>query len=149
MIQAEPALRDPVTIVLLGRPVPSNPARRGANGFRFVPKKQTDAVAAIRLAAQDAMNGQPMFEGPVAIEFRAEIPVPKSFSKRKHYDAVLGLVWPTKKPDLKNLAALAEDAMKTVVYSDDNRVCRHSSVKVFGLQPKVVITVSSLPGEAA
>ncbi len=142
-------MNDPVTIVLLGRPVPSNPARRGANGFRFVPKRQTDAVAAIRLAAQDAMNGQPMFEGPVAIDFRAEIPIPKSFSKRKQFEARTGWIWPTKKPDLKNLAALAEDAMKTVVYSDDNLVCRHSSVKVFGGQPKIIITVSSLAGKAA
>ncbi len=140
---------DPVTIVLLGRPVPSNPARRGANGFRFVPKKQTDAVAAIRLAAQEAMNGQPMFEVPVAIKFRAEIPIPKSFSKTKRTAALLGLIWPTKKPDLKNLAALAEDALKTVVYSDDNLVCEHSSVKVYGGQPKIVILVSALAGHAA
>ena len=137
-------MTSPVTIVLLGRPVPSNPARRGANGFRFVPKRQTDAVAAIRLAAQEAMNGQPMFDGPVSIDFRAELPIPKTFNKKKHADALLGLIWPTKKPDLKNLAALAEDAMKTVVYSDDNLVCRHSSVKVYGVQPKIVITVSSI-----
>lgn len=135
----------PVTITLLGNPVPSNPARRGANGFRFVPKRQSDTVAAIRLVAQEAMDGQPMFDGPVKIVFVAEVPIPKSFSKKKTQLAMTGELWPTNKPDLKNLAALAEDALKGVVYQDDSLVCQHASVKRYGVQPKIVMTVSEMP----
>jgi len=135
---------EPVTITLLGRPVPSNRAPRGPNGFLFVPKRQTDAVAAIRVAASDAMQGRSPLQGPLAITFLAEMPIPASWPKRKQQAAMLNHIWPITKPDLKNLFALAEDALKTVVYHDDCIVCRHSTEKRYGAQAKIIITVSPI-----
>ena len=132
---------DPVTIVLLGAPVPSAQAGVGKSGHRFVPRRQSDAVAFIRAVASDAMLNRPMLTGPLRIDFLAEVPIPKGFSKRKRSDAIVGSVYPTSWPDLKNLAALAEDALKTVVYEDDSLVCEHHSRKRYGEQPKIVITV--------
>jgi Holliday junction resolvase RusA-like endonuclease len=136
-------VNDPVTIVLLGAPVPSAQGSRGKSGHRFVPKRQSEAVAFIRAAASDAMINRPMLEGALRIEFLAEVPIPKTFSKRKREAAIRREILPTKKPDLKNLAGLAEDALKTVVFADDSVVCEHHNRKVYGLQPKIVVTVTA------
>jgi len=118
--------------------------RSAPSGHRYLPKKQRDQLAMMRLAAQDAMNGRALFTDPVQVELRVELPIPKSFSKRKRNEALLGRVLPGVRPDLSNILKLAEDACSGVVFADDALVCAHTTLKRYGAAPMITLTVRAL-----
>ena len=130
-----------VTIVLLGKPVPGS---RAQSKYRWIPKNQQHAMDQIKLAASDAMQDREMLAGPLAWTMLAEIPIPNSWSNKKKQQAILGELLPATTPDLKNLLWLAEDALKSVVYSDDKLICEHHNRKRYSQQPKLVITVEQI-----
>ena len=134
-------MSDPVTIILLGRPVPG---ARAATKYRWLPKRQVDALAALKVAASEAMIDREMLDGPLCFYLTAEMPIPKSMSKRDQVRASVNEIRPTKKPDLKNLLWLAEDALTSIVYRDDCLICAHRTQKVYGAQPKLVICVQEM-----
>jgi Holliday junction resolvase RusA-like endonuclease len=133
--------RDPITVTLLGEPVPFARMRTG-NGNHFVPSRQRNAAAALRNAASDVMHGKTMFDEPLSFYLRAEMPIPASWSKKKQAAALRGEVWPGKKPDLDNLTKLATDAFNTVVYRDDALICEVFASKVYGEIPSLIVTVA-------
>lgn len=130
-----------VTITLLGKPVPGT---RAQSKYRWLPKNQQHAMDQLKLAASDAMQGRPMLYGPLEFTMLAEMPIPLTWSKKKQEAAMDGRLWPTVAPDLKNLLWLAEDALKSVVYSDDKLICKHNNVKRYSDQPKIVVTVEEM-----
>jgi Holliday junction resolvase RusA-like endonuclease len=132
---------DPVTIILMGRPVPA--AQR--NQFNAIPKRQKDQIALIRLEASRQMQDREMLQGPLSLTLMAEVPIPVSGTKKWKMGALAGLEWPLRRPDLKNLLWLVEDALTSVVYADDSLVCRHSTEKRYGQQPKIVVKVEEIP----
>lgn len=140
-----------VVITLLGRPTPGTQQKHTANGVRFIPKRQTIAMDELKHAATQAMfiGGysavmRPMLTGPLQLTLLAEMPIPQTWSKKKQAAAIAGAIWPTTKPDLKNLLWLAEDALKSVVYADDNIICKHNTIKRYSAHPKIVITVEPI-----
>lgn len=143
---------DAITILLLGDPVPwaqnSNPNATGAAvHFRPIPKKQRNTFAALRGAAQLAMIESGMtkpFDCAVSLTLRAEFAVPKTWSKIKRNAAFAGSLPHTSRPDLSKVLRLAEDALISVVYSDDKLICRHILSKRYSAQPKIVITVEPI-----
>lgn len=147
----------PVTITLLGDPVPwsrSRPGRQanGSGGFAITPPKQRNAMAALRIAAQEAMrdanHGRAVFDEPLRMELRAEFQIPKSMAKRDRPRALLGEIRPGKKPDIDNLYKLAADAFNTIVYRDDALIVEAVLSKVYSNQPKLVVTVRPIAMQA-
>lgn len=136
------AAGDPITVVLVGAPVPFARMRTG-NGHHFVPAKQRNAAAIMRIETVNAMRqgGWTMFDEAVFLTLRAVLPIPQSWSKKKQQAAIRGEVWPAKKPDLDNLAKLVTDAMSLVAYRDDAQIVRISAAKVFGVEPSLIVTV--------
>ena len=134
---------DEIIVALQGAPTPYR-HRSAPGGHRYLPKKQRDQLAMLRLAAQEAMNGREPFTAPVRLELKVTLPIPKSWSKKKQHAAVIGDVLPDTRPDLSNLLKLAEDALSGVVFADDSLVCIQWSQKVYCLAPKIVLTVKSL-----
>ena len=131
--------QEPVTITLLGKPVPGSRAR---SKYRWIPKNQAQAMDQLKLAASETMQGRAMLEGPLALSMVAELPIPSSWSRKKQHAAVLCEVLPVMKPDLKNLLWLVEDALTSVVYRDDAQVVAYDRVaKRYAVQPKIVVTV--------
>jgi Holliday junction resolvase RusA-like endonuclease len=145
--------RDPITISLLGEPIAFARSRISRGGTIYTPTPQRNYMAALRNAADAAMSfaGEPPFDEPIHLELVAELGVPASWSKKKQAQALLGLVRPAKRPDLSNLLKLAEDALNSVVFRDDCLIVSLYARKVFGVQPKCVITVRpavlARPGE--
>jgi Holliday junction resolvase RusA-like endonuclease len=136
-------LTDEVTVVLSGTPTPYR-HRSAPGGHRYLPARQRDQLACLRLAAAESMNGREPFATPVRLELRVTLPIPKSWSKKKQHAAMTGEILPGSRPDLSNLLKLAEDALSSVVFADDSLVCIQWSQKIYGLAPKIVITVKSL-----
>ena len=82
-----------VTISLAGEPVPYS-HRSAPGGHRYLPKRQRDVLAMLRLAATEAMQGSPLFDAPVRMAIRVELPVPRSWSKKKTAMALSGELRP-------------------------------------------------------
>jgi len=146
---------DPVTIVLLGEPVPWARAAGGKSRKLFTPTKQRNNAATLRMAAQQAMEeipaqrsavpGVPLpFDVPVRLDLLAELAIPTSWSGRMKARAICGELKPGTKPDLSNIVKQVEDALKGVVYRDDARITELSARKIYGVQPKLVITISQI-----
>src|SRR5271165_799661 len=119
-------MSDPITIVLLGQPVPWARTRSSKEGMRFTPTKQRNNAATLRRAAQDAMfiGGyqavlRPMLDEPVSIDILAEFSIPASWSKRKRNDAMVGGLRPSGRPDLDNILKQIGDALNGIVFRDD------------------------------
>jgi Holliday junction resolvase RusA-like endonuclease len=76
----------------------------------------------------------------VAIYIRVGIPA--SFSKQKRKDALEGILKPTKKPDIDNIAKCFLDGMNDIVYFDDKQVVNLHITKVYAETPAVEVMVT-------
>ena len=128
-----------ITITLPGEPVAW---ARSRGRFHHMPAHQRNVVALLRLKAEATMNGCAMLEGAIRLEFLAVFGIPESWSKKKRAAAMYRAV--TKRPDFDNLAKLASDALNGVVYKDDAQIAEASIRKIYGPQPKIVVTISPL-----
>jgi Holliday junction resolvase RusA-like endonuclease len=137
------AMNNAIIIKLRGTPAPYR-HRTSPSMHRYLPSKQRDQLAMLRLAATEAMNGKEPFDMPVGIELSVELPIPRSWSKKKQYAATIGDVLPGSRPDLTNLLKLAEDACTGVVFRDDALICEQRCAKRYSQAPGIVVTVSPL-----
>ena len=140
-------MSEPVTVVLMGPPTPFARMRIAARtGAHFVPAPQRNAMAALRIEAANTMLhlGLSPLDEPLQLELLAELPIPASWSKRKRTDAILGIIRPTGRPDLDNVFKLMADAFNGVVFRDDALIVTMRCRKIYGLQPKLVVTVSPI-----
>ena len=67
--------------------------------------------------------------------------IPKSKPKRWIADALLGLLFPVKKPDADNFAKSALDACNKVVWVDDAQVVDLHVFKRFSDQPRLAVKI--------
>jgi Holliday junction resolvase RusA-like endonuclease len=98
----------------------------------------------LRLAAAEAMDGREPFDCPVGIGLRVELPIPRSWSKKKQYAATIGDLMPGSRPDLSNMLKLVEDACNGVVFRDDCLVCEHTNCKRYSMTPGITIEITPL-----
>lgn len=138
------AATDQIIVVLMGEPRAWARARLGKRGVPFTPGKQRDYGAALRLAAQEQMAGRAPFDCPLHMELRAELPIPRSWSKKKQEAALRREILPTKKPDLSNLTKIIEDAWNGVIYRDDALIVSANARKIYSRQPKVVVGITPI-----
>jgi Holliday junction resolvase RusA-like endonuclease len=79
---------------------------------------------------------------PVTVAIYIRVGIPTSFSKQKHKDALEGILKPTKKPDIDNIAKCFLDGMNDIVYLDDKQVVNLHITKVYAETPAVEIMVT-------
>lgn len=79
---------------------------------------------------------------PLEMRIRATFLVPKSYSRRKRDACLSGLIRPTCKPDMDNIAKCVADALNGVVYRDDSRIFKLVIVKEYGTKEGLTVTVS-------
>lgn len=136
---------EPITFALEGEPVAWARTRPGKKGNLFNPTKQRNNTAALQLMAKVAMAGRAPFDCPVRMNVHAEFAIPESWSKLKQGRAIVGLIRPGKVPDLSNIVKQIEDACNKIVYRDDALIVEYGIVrKVYGLSPKIVVTISAI-----
>jgi Holliday junction resolvase RusA-like endonuclease len=80
----------------------------------------------------------------VGAVIKATYTIPKAYSKKQTMMAKLGLVKPTKKPDLDNIAKTILDALNGFVYHDDAQVVSLKIEKVYGDNANVAIEFNCL-----
>jgi len=108
----------------------------------YTPKETEDAEDFLHSAGERAMNGQPLFTGPLVVTAKFFRSIPASFSNKKREAALRGEIRPTSKPDLDNYEKLL-DALNKVVWEDDSYIVEWGagSGKHYGDPPRTEITV--------
>ena len=128
-------------------------SRIGARAFQ--PKGQEHHQAMIypaggkdwkKVVREEAKKHKPEFPlaEPVRLALRFSLPLLKSFSKRK-VEAIRNgdLYAHTSVPDVKNLQASTEDALKGIIFRDDSYVFSALTEKYYGDPPGCLITVET------
>ncbi len=78
---------------------------------------------------------------PLIVTILAVFPVPKSESKKRKAQMLLGRMFPTKKPDLDNIAKIVCDALNGIAYADDSRIVSMVMNKEYGENPGVHVSI--------
>lgn len=134
-----------ITFEIPGEAVPWSRAGR-KNGQTFTPPRQRAQMYIIKTIARRVMKDARLrpFSCPVSLTVRIIRSIPNGFSAQDRQRALNGEIWPDKRPDLGNFQKLIEDAMNLEVYDDDARICYAILAKVYGAEPKTIITVQTL-----
>ena len=116
-------------------------ARRGNFVSTYTPQKTKSYEDEIRMMAKAAMGASEPLETPITVAIYIRVGIPTSFSKQKRKDALSGIIKPTKKPDLDNVAKCFLDSMNDIVYLDDKQVVNLHVTKVYAETPAVEVMV--------
>lgn len=118
----------------------------GAHARMFTPQKTASYEGMVSLAAQQAMNGAALIEGPVQAQLRIDVMIPASWSGKKQRAAAAGEVLPTSKPDADNVVKAIFDALNGVVWKDDVQVVDLTVKKRYSTVPGVAVRIDPLVG---
>ena len=121
-------------------------ARRGNFVSTYTPQKTKSYEDEIRMMAKAAMGASEPLETPITVAIYIRVGIPTSFSKQKRKDALSGIIRPTKKPDLDNVAKCFLDSMNEIVYLDDKQVVNLHVTKVYAETPAVEVMVKEYLG---
>jgi Holliday junction resolvase RusA-like endonuclease len=133
-----------VNYIVYGEPVGKGRprfARRGTFVSTYTPQKTKTYEDEIRMMATAAMGASEPLDTPVTVAIYIRVGIPASYSKQKRKDALSGVLKPTKKPDLDNVAKCFLDSMNEIVYLDDKLVVNLHVTKVYAETPAVEVMV--------
>lgn len=82
--------------------------------------------------------------GAIELTIAFFMPIPKQTSKKVREAMLNRVILPCKKPDEDNLAYLVTNALKQIVYADDNQICVKHVYKFYGKEPKTIIRVREI-----
>ncbi|OZY58603.1 hypothetical protein CJF39_15165 [Pseudomonas lundensis] len=142
----------PVSFVVPGEAVGKGRPRVstiGGHARMFTPQKTANYETLIAMAAQQAMAGRELIDGPVLVEMKILVSVAASWSKKKTAEALAGDVMPTKKPDADNVLKAICDGINGIVFKDDVQVVNVSLSKRFSETPGVSVRVVPLVGKSS
>jgi len=120
-------------------PTPKGRPRFTRTGHAYTPKKTLDYEKTIAMYYVD--QGFTKYEGPVQIKLVFQMPIPKSFTKKKIELIKGGYLKYDKKPDLDNLAKSILDALNGIAYEDDSKITGLFLVKRYSNFPGVSMTI--------
>jgi Holliday junction resolvase RusA-like endonuclease len=124
-----------------GKPMAKQRVRVTRTGHAFTPERTMNYEALVMQCCSAAMNGVAPYEGALRVSVDSYLPVPKSWSKAKQMDAILGAIRPTTKPDGDNLAKAITDAGNRVVWVDDSQIVSLHVDKWYSETPHTKIVV--------
>lgn len=120
---------------------------RGGHPRAYTPEKTEKYENLVRLAFYEEYGETVPASGPIEIEIRAYFPVPKSFSKKKKQQALLGILHKTTKPDLDNIQKAIQDGLNGVAFADDSQIYKYAASKGFSDVPRVDIKITEVEEE--
>ena len=129
-------------------PVPKARPRTvsGSGGFvrTYTPAKTVNYEMVVKKYAKIAMNGRPPLTGPVQLKCSFDLPIPKSWPKKKKADALAGKLLPISRPDIDNYIKAVLDAANEIVVRDDSQVVALVSIKQYSETPKATLVFEEI-----
>ena len=120
-------------------------ARMGRGIRTYTPPRTEAYEAAVRIAARFAMGSTPLLEGPVRVIITAAMPIPQSWSKKKHAAVAQGVVPFVTRPDVDNLVkTILLDGMNGTIYKDDAQIVELTAIKRYDEKPTTLVTVEEV-----
>lgn len=135
--------QDSLTITLAGPPMGKERVRVTKTGRAYTPERTLNFEARLAHAAQQAMAGRPLYDGPLSVVVEAFMPIAASKPKKFQAAALSGQERPTKKPDWDNVGKLL-DALNLIVWQDDAQIVDGRVIKWYSQLPRLVVTVTPL-----
>ena len=130
-----------IKIELAGDPTgKGRPRFSRKSGTVYTPLKTARYEARLAWAAQSIMKGRPLLEGSLSVFVQAFMAIPASRPKKWRAAAANGLIYPTKKPDIDNIAKMM-DALNKVVWVDDCQIVALTVHKVYADRPRLEIQI--------
>lgn len=115
-------------------------ARKGRFITIYTPKETKQYEEKVRKYYNRYYRGTKL-EGDLSVDIEGVFSIPKSVSKKKHEEILMGDVPHTKKPDCDNMGKVCLDALNGVAYDDDAQINRLVISKKYGEDSKVRITI--------
>lgn len=128
----------------VGKGRPRVTARGGKFAHAYTPKKTKDFEDSIRFEFMaNRCERMPVFtkDIPLKIEMTFAFPIPKSYSRKKHEECLLGIVQHTKKPDADNCAKAVADALEGFAYETDAQITVWQLEKIYSEEPYVEVKI--------
>jgi Holliday junction resolvase RusA-like endonuclease len=132
-----------IKFIVYGEPVAQGRprfARRGDFVQTYDPEKSKNYKSMVRYEALKVKPDKPL-EGPLVLAVKIYRTIPKSFSKKRHQEAVDGVLKPTTKPDIDNIIKGIKDALKAVIWRDDSQIVQIMALKKYGEVPRIEVVV--------
>ena len=117
--------------------------RLGKGGRVFTPQKTVDYENLVKLSYRQE-RGEVYLEGAISAQIIVHHKIPKSMPKYKQKMAEDGTLYPTKKPDLDNVAKAVLDSLNGICYDDDSQITQLFVERVYSDRPSVVVTLEEL-----
>lgn len=119
-------------------------ARRGNFTVAYTPEKTASYENLVKVKAEEAMQGQPLFEGAVSVEIALFVTPPASWSQKKQREALAGSIFPTSKPDVDNCLKGIMDACNEIVFKDDKQAVDVKVIKRYADTARAFVKVAAL-----
>lgn len=135
-----------IQFTVLGEPVAQGRPRATTVGSRirmYDPAKSSNYKEYVRLTASTYAPAE-LLTGAVGMMLIVYRPIPKSFSKKKAAEAEAGRIRPTVKPDADNYLKGVKDALKGVIWQDDNQVVDVFVSKRYSNKPRIEVKIQTL-----
>jgi len=113
-------------------------AKIGNHMQSYQTKEQNAAENYIKMAYLEAAKGF-YFTGALAMQVIAYFPIPKSVSKKKKEQMLLGEIRPTIKPDCDNILKSIADSLNKIAYDDDKQIVSAIFDKFYSGRPRTFI----------
>lgn len=130
-----------LTIVKMDSFTKERPRTNFRTGAIYTPPKTLERERYIATQYKLQNKGWKTLYGPVGIEIEIEVNVPSSARKKEKEDMKAGLIYPTKKPDIDNVAKLVMDGLQGVAFNDDYQVVDLKVSKRYGEEKRLKIKV--------
>jgi Holliday junction resolvase RusA-like endonuclease len=129
-----------IILFIEGRPVPYQSPRLYKNVCfnPLTPKKR-----AIQKEIRKQYKG-PIIEGPVRVEYIFSFAIPKSFSKKKIEDIMMGHDFFSKRPDCSNLNKFFDDNLIGTVIKDDSLIVECTIKKRYASKNATLVMIHEL-----
>jgi len=129
--------------------IDGNPIPQKQTAFRRIGTKvhTYDPCAREKKTIQNLLRSQWKFktlEDPLYVALYFYLPIPQSTSNKTKLFMQEKKIYHTKKPDIDNLAYFYVNAMKTIVYQDDNQICCMFMNKMYDERPRTEIIIFPL-----
>lgn len=117
--------------------------RQGNYVKTYTPSDTVDYEDRVRFEYKIA-NRNIFFENPIKMNITCFFGIPKSTSKKKRSQMLIGDIRPVKKPDADNVAKIIADALNSVAYKDDTQIVDLSVKRWYADVPSVHVVIEEV-----
>lgn len=121
-------------------------SRQGQFVKTYTPQKTVNYETYVKQCFLMKYQDYTPLEDKLCVRIHAHFPIPKSFSKKKREQAVMGMLKPTKKPDCDNIAKIVLDSLNGLAFIDDKQVVTLIVTKEYHEIPRVDVSISDFGG---